>query len=200
MIGRATSKDQKQRRYERLGCHKPVITMVTLRHLSFKFRKAPTYYTSQVISQSRTRVKLSGVFFPVITPSRSLLRVTVGGKAGRSRPSGPYGDQLAQREAASAIRKRPGVGAETVPDHRGNPFRVLDPFCRLPLPTLFHRREAFTLGARCGYESTAVASTRSSGFSKPEGLGHQRRAVLFRPAGPTSGERFQSGQAVKRKE
>ncbi|CAL8989360.1 unnamed protein product [Prunus brigantina] len=44
--------------------------------------------------------------------------------------------------AARAVHRRPtGSGPGTpVPGPRANPFpEVTDPFCRLPLPTLFHR-------------------------------------------------------------
>ncbi|CAN7100334.1 unnamed protein product, partial [Brassica rapa subsp. narinosa] len=41
--------------------------------------------------------------------------------------------------AAQAARQHPAL--------RANPFpEVTDPFCRLPLPTLFHRPEAVHLG------------------------------------------------------
>ncbi|CAL8988860.1 unnamed protein product, partial [Prunus brigantina] len=41
------------------------ISKITLKVVVFQFRRSShLYYTSQVISQSRTRVKLNGVFFP----------------------------------------------------------------------------------------------------------------------------------------
>ncbi|KAI3662673.1 hypothetical protein L6452_47018 [Arctium lappa] len=47
-----------------------------------------------------------------------------------------------------------GFGTGTpVPSPQSQSFsEVTDPFCRLPLPTLFHRPEAVHLGDRCGYE------------------------------------------------
>ncbi|KAI3493964.1 hypothetical protein L1887_41172 [Cichorium endivia] len=52
-------------------------------------------------------------------------------------------------EAARAVRRQPtgsGLGPPC-PALRANPFpEVTDPFCRLPLPTLFHRPEAVHLG------------------------------------------------------
>ncbi|XVF86062.1 hypothetical protein PTKIN_Ptkin18bG0000700 [Pterospermum kingtungense] len=51
--------------------------------------------------------------------------------------------------AARAVRRQPtgsGLGPPC-PALRANPFpEVTDPFCRLPLPTLFHRPEAVHLG------------------------------------------------------
>ncbi|KAL0368362.1 UNVERIFIED_CONTAM: hypothetical protein Scaly_1055100 [Sesamum calycinum] len=51
--------------------------------------------------------------------------------------------------AARAVRRQP-TGSELgppCPALRANPFpEVTDPFCRLPLPTLFHRPEAVHLG------------------------------------------------------
>ncbi|WZY99600.1 hypothetical protein YC2023_071929 [Brassica napus] len=51
--------------------------------------------------------------------------------------------------AAQAARQQ-STGSELgppIPALRANPFpEVKDPFCRLPLPTLFHRPEAVHLG------------------------------------------------------
>ncbi|CAN7105366.1 unnamed protein product [Brassica rapa subsp. narinosa] len=51
--------------------------------------------------------------------------------------------------AAQAARQQ-STGSEQGPPSpalRANPFpKVTDPFCRLPLPTLFHRPEAVHLG------------------------------------------------------
>lgn len=52
-------------------------------------------------------------------------------------------------EAAQAVRQQ-STGSKLgplCPVLRANPFpEVTDPFCRLPLPTLFHRPEAVHLG------------------------------------------------------
>lgn len=51
--------------------------------------------------------------------------------------------------AAQAVHQQP-TGSKLGPPSpalRANPFpEVTDPFCRLPLPTLFHRPEAVHLG------------------------------------------------------
>ncbi|KAI3476704.1 hypothetical protein L2E82_53621 [Cichorium intybus] len=63
-------------------------------------------------------------------------------------PAGTRRPALAA-EAARAVRRQPtgsGLGPPC-PALRANPFpEVTDPFCRLPLPTLFHRPEAVHLG------------------------------------------------------
>ncbi|CAN6974162.1 unnamed protein product, partial [Brassica rapa subsp. trilocularis] len=87
--------------------------------------------------------------------------------------------------AAQAARQQ-STGSELGPPSqalRANPFpEVTDPFCRLPLPTLFHRPEAVHLG-------DLMRGTRSSGFSRAGGNAPDttRRAVLFQPLDPTSG-------------
>ncbi|CAL8989225.1 unnamed protein product [Prunus brigantina] len=66
----------------------------------------------------------------------------------RSVPRPARGDPLSPREQARADPPTAdGFGAGTpVPSPRANPFpEVTDPFCRLPLPTLFHRPRLFTL-------------------------------------------------------
>ncbi|CAL8989358.1 unnamed protein product [Prunus brigantina] len=60
----------------------------------------------------------------------------------RSVPRPARGDPLSPRERLERSTERPtGSGPGTpVPGPRANPFpEVTDPFCRLPLPTLFHR-------------------------------------------------------------
>ena len=63
-------------------------------------------------------------------------------------PAGTRRPALAAR-AARAVRRQPtgsGPGPPS-PALRANPFpEVTDPFCRLPLPTLFHWPEAVHLG------------------------------------------------------
>ncbi|KAL5697088.1 hypothetical protein ACHQM5_031054 [Ranunculus cassubicifolius] len=69
-------------------------------------------------------------------------------------PTGTRRPALAA-EAARAVRRQPmgsGLGPPC-PALRANPFpEVTDPFCRLPLPTLFHRPEAVHLGDLMRYE------------------------------------------------
>ncbi|KAI3486771.1 hypothetical protein L1887_49630 [Cichorium endivia] len=105
-------------------------------------------------------------------------------------PAGTRRPALAA-EAARAVRRQPtgsGLGPPC-PALRANPFpEVTDPFCRLPLPTLFHRPEAVHLGGPDAVMSTnrSVGGTRSSGFSRAAGGAPDtaRRAVLFPAAGP----------------
>ncbi|CAN7022427.1 unnamed protein product [Brassica rapa subsp. trilocularis] len=77
------------------------------------------------------------------------------------------------------------------PALRGNPFpENTDPFCRLPLPTLFHRLEAVHIGDLMRLRvQPGVSDTRSSRFSRATGNAPDttRRAVLFQPLDPTSG-------------
>ncbi|KAK8590511.1 hypothetical protein V6N13_057404 [Hibiscus sabdariffa] len=74
---------------------------------------------------------------------------------------------------------------------KANPFpEVTDPFCQLPLPTLFHRPEVVHLGDLMWLSVRPGADgTRSSGFSRAAGGAPDttRRAVLFRPLDHTSG-------------
>ncbi|PHT24503.1 hypothetical protein CQW23_35777 [Capsicum baccatum] len=95
--------------------------------------------------------------------------------------------------AARAVHRQPtGSGLGTpCPALRANPFpKVTDPFCRLPMPTLFHRPEAVHLGdlmrlcVRPGMDGF-----RSSGFSRAAESAPDttRRALLFQPLEPTSG-------------
>src|ERR1044072_4866324 len=95
--------------------------------------------------------------------------------------------------AAQAVHQQP-TGSELGPPSpalRANPFpEVTDPFCRLPLPTLFHRPEAVHLGARMGiWVRPGLKGPRSSGFSRAArgAPDTPRRAVLFQPLDPTSG-------------
>ncbi|KAK9160441.1 hypothetical protein Syun_006782 [Stephania yunnanensis] len=59
----------------------------------------------------------------------------------------PRGAARAARQAADGF----GLGPRAHP-LVANPFPGYDPFCRLPLPTFFHRPRSFTLETRCGYE------------------------------------------------
>ncbi|CAN6973852.1 unnamed protein product, partial [Brassica rapa subsp. trilocularis] len=92
--------------------------------------------------------------------------------------------------AAQAARQQ-SMGSELGPPSpalRGNPFpEVTDPFCRLPLPTLFHRPEAVHIGDLMWLRvQPGVSDNRSSGFSRATGnaLDTTRRAVLFQALDP----------------
>ncbi|PHT24772.1 hypothetical protein CQW23_35556 [Capsicum baccatum] len=95
--------------------------------------------------------------------------------------------------AARAVHRQPtgsGLGPPC-PSLRANPFpKLTDPFCRLPLPTLFHRPEVVHLGDLMRLlVRPGVDDIRSSGFSTAAGSAPDttRRAVLFQPLDPTSG-------------
>ncbi|KAI3672242.1 hypothetical protein L2E82_52916 [Cichorium intybus] len=120
-------------------------------------------------------------------------------------PAGTRRPALAA-EAARAVRRQPtgsGLGPPC-PALRANPFpEVTDPFCRLPLPTLFHRPEAVHLG-----DLYAVMSTTGRGrhsvlriFKGRRGrTGHRATCGALPAAGPYLRlSRFQGGQAVKQK-
>ncbi|KAI3485437.1 hypothetical protein L1887_51238 [Cichorium endivia] len=104
-------------------------------------------------------------------------------------PAGTRRPALAA-EAARAVRRQPtgsGLGPPC-PALRANPFpEVTDPFCRLPLPTLFHRPEAVHLGG-----PDAVMSTTGRGrhsvlriFKGRRGrTGHRATCGALPAAGP----------------
>ncbi|KAI3671334.1 hypothetical protein L2E82_53430 [Cichorium intybus] len=76
------------------------------------------------------------------------------------RPRPARGDPLSPRKQLEQLRRQPtgsGLGPPC-PALRANPFpEVTDPFCRLPLPTLFHRPEAVHLGGPDAVMSTTRA-------------------------------------------
>ncbi|CAL8988696.1 unnamed protein product [Prunus brigantina] len=81
--------------------------------------------------------------------SSSTGRLFDAGESPRRNAPGPspgrHAATRSRRGSGSAVHRRPtGYGPGTpVPGPRANPFpEVTDPFCRLPLPTLFHRPEA----------------------------------------------------------
>ena len=82
------------------------------------------------------------------------------------------------------------------PTPRANPFpKVTDPFCRLPLPTLFHRPEAVNLGdllrllVRSGEKSVyyLLFPLDFQGSSKAHQTS-QNKEMLCRPSSPFSGK------------
>ncbi|CAL8989220.1 unnamed protein product [Prunus brigantina] len=90
-------------------------------------------------------------------------------------PAGTRRPALAAGAARAVHRQPTGSGpGPPCPALGANPFpEVTDPFCRLPLPTLFHRPEAVHLGDPMRVAGGAPDTTR--------------RAVLFQPLDPTSG-------------
>ncbi|KAK7286482.1 hypothetical protein RJT34_21501 [Clitoria ternatea] len=95
--------------------------------------------------------------------------------------------------AARAVHRQPtgsGLGPPC-PALRANPFpEVIDPFCRLPLPTLFHWPKAVHLGDLMRLcVRPGVGSTQSSGFSRAArgAMDTTRCVMLFQQLDPTSG-------------
>ncbi|WZY99664.1 hypothetical protein YC2023_071993 [Brassica napus] len=138
----------------------------------------------------------SRIGFPLSVPVLSWLFDARGKLPKEPFPVRPPADTrrsaLATLAAQAACKQ--STGSELGPPSpalRANPFpEVTDPFCRLPLPTFFHRPEAVHLGDLMRLlVRPGVTGTRSSGFSRAAGnaLDTTRRAVLFQPLDPTSG-------------
>ncbi|KAK4348288.1 hypothetical protein RND71_034627 [Anisodus tanguticus] len=107
-----------------------------------------------------------------------------------------------QLEQSADSRRGFGTGTPG-PALAANPFpEVTDPFCRLPLPTLFHRPRRSPWRPDAVMSTTGVDGTRSSGFSRAAGSAPTPRDVrcsssrrTLPPAEPPSS----GGQAVKQK-
>ncbi|KAI3490342.1 hypothetical protein L1887_45513 [Cichorium endivia] len=124
------------------------ISKITLKVVVFHFRpRAPTY-TTPLKSFHKVGLESSSTGRIPLVRTSSELAVRRPGKAPEGAvPSPSPGRHAATR--ARAVRRQPtgsGLGPPC-PALRANPFpEVTDPFCRLPLPTLFHRPEAVHLG------------------------------------------------------
>ncbi|CAF2086607.1 unnamed protein product [Brassica napus] len=159
----------------------------------------------------RTRVKLNRVFFPadsakpvpwlwfrwivdrdigfpLSVPVLSWLFDARGKLPKEPFPVRPLADtrRSALATLAAQAARQQSTGLELGPRAQPSepiPFPVTDPFCRLPLPTLFHRPEAVHLGDLMRAAGNAPDTTR--------------RAVLFQPLDPTSRlSRFQGFAAT----
>ncbi|CAN6973944.1 unnamed protein product [Brassica rapa subsp. trilocularis] len=90
--------------------------------------------------------------FPLSVPVMSWLFVSRGKIPNETFPVRPLADtrRSALAKLAAQAARQQSTGSELGPPSpalRANPFsEVTDPFCRLPLPTLFHRPEAVHLG------------------------------------------------------
>ncbi|KAK2351233.1 hypothetical protein QL285_097447 [Trifolium repens] len=133
---------------------------------------------------------------------------------GEEAPKGPFPIRPHDRHAATRSRRGSSSSSPPTADGfgtgppcpalRANPFpEVTDPFCRLPLPTLFHRPEAGS-----PWRPDAVMSTTGHGwhsvlriFKGRQGrTGHHATCGALPAAGPYLRlSRFQGGQAVKQK-
>ncbi|KAJ6670297.1 hypothetical protein OIU85_017808 [Salix viminalis] len=242
VIGRADIEgSKKQRRYERLGCHKPVIPVmcrpsqtphltmssagsaarsglgskegqrpppihgiskITLKVVVFHLRRSSHLsYTSQVISQSRTRVKLNrGLLSPLIPPSPRIPLVRTSSESTVRRPGkapkGPFPVRSPARHATTSSRpagssfeqstdsrRVRGLGPRAQPSEPILFPEVTDPFCRLPLPTLFHRPEAICTDGRS-------ARARALGFCSDRPRPPTHRGPGACPGGRSIGRRF----------
>ncbi|CAN6974018.1 unnamed protein product, partial [Brassica rapa subsp. trilocularis] len=120
------------------------------------------------------------VGFPLFVPVLSWLFDARGKIPKEPFPVRPPADtrRSALATLAAQAPHQQSTGSELGPPSpalRANPFpEVTDPFCRLLLPTLFHRPEAVHLG-------DLMRGTRSSGFSRATGNvpDTTRGAVLF---------------------
>ncbi|KAG9438820.1 hypothetical protein H6P81_021225 [Aristolochia fimbriata] len=187
VIGREepTSKDQKQRRYERLGCHKPVIPVVTfLTPLASNSEDVPPQPNSppdnvfrRIISPGEPLEQKEGQCPPptngISTSSESAVRRGGRPQRGRSRSvPGPTRRPARRGEQLRAVHRQPGglgLGPRAQPSEPIF-FEVTDPFCRLPLPTLFHRPRGCS-----PWRPDAVMSTTRRGrlFGPPDFQGRR---------------------------
>ncbi|KAI3475397.1 hypothetical protein L1887_49755 [Cichorium endivia] len=130
------------------------ISKITLKVVVFHFRpRAPTY-TTPLKSFHKVGLESSSTGRIPLVRTSSELAVRRPGKA----PEGAVPSPSPGRHAATPLspRKQLEQSADSrrvrdwdppCPALRANPFpEVTDPFCRLPLPTLFHRPEAVHLG------------------------------------------------------
>ncbi|KAI3680145.1 hypothetical protein L2E82_50672 [Cichorium intybus] len=112
-------------------------------------------------------------------------------------PSPSPGRHAATRSRRGSSSSSPptadGFGTGTPVAQPSEPIlfpEVTDPFCRLPLPTLFHRPEAVHLGDLMRFMSTTRAweALGPPDFQGPPGAHRtpRGRAVLFQPLDPTS--------------
>ena len=120
--------------------------------------------------------------------------------------------------ASNGVRRRPRMGlaseallrqsssrlpaserSPTDPALRANPFpEVTDPFCRLPLPTLFYRLEAVHLGDLMRISVRPGAKIRRSlGFSRAVGSAPDATTsvTLYRAQHPISSQPDSRGKA-----
>ncbi|KAF3438218.1 hypothetical protein FNV43_RR20979 [Rhamnella rubrinervis] len=186
------------------------ISKITLKVVVFHFRRFRPTYTTPLKSFHKVGLESSSTehwaeitlrgasagpsqCFVLIKQSDSLVRTS--SEVDCSTPEGPEGPlpvcpsparwRPASPGAARAVHRQPtGSDGTPCPALRANPFpEVTDPFCRLPLPTLFHRPEAVHLGDLMRYEYDRAAGTRSSGFSRP-GAPTPRDGGALPAAGP----------------
>ncbi|CAF2086777.1 unnamed protein product, partial [Brassica napus] len=89
---------------KRRGCYPASdsrISKITLKVVVFHLRSSHLFYTSQVISQSRTRVKLNRVFFPADSAKPVPLAVV-----SLDSRQGQWSDSLVRTSSELAVRRR----------------------------------------------------------------------------------------------
>ena len=138
---------------------------------------------------------------------------TLRGPASPARATHPPPRANGRRDGGAATLRQPtsrphaSRRSPTDPALRANPFpEVTDPFCRLPLPTLFHRLEAVHLGDLMRISVRPGARiTRSLGFSRAVGSAPDARTgsapdattsvTLYRAQHPLSSQPDSRGPA-----
>ncbi|KAG9438353.1 hypothetical protein H6P81_021709 [Aristolochia fimbriata] len=164
-----TSADQKSNAgYERFGCHKPLIPVMC------RPSQTPHRQCLPLIGRlgrgEAFEPKGGAMPHPTngISPPKGPLQ---------SVPSPGIADDPPRQGAARAVHRQP-TGSTGTPRPALEPilFPVTDPFCRLPLPTLFHRPEAVHLGDLARYEyDQARAHSVLRIFKGPPGAPTPRR-------------------------
>ena len=130
---------------------------------------------------------------------------TLRGPASPARATRPAPRANGRRDGGAATLRQPtsrphaSRRSPTDPALRANPFpEVTDPFCRLPLPTLFHRLEAVHLGDLMRISVRPGARiTRSLGFSRAVGSAPDATTsvTLYRAQHPLSSQPDSRGPA-----
>ncbi|KAF3438744.1 hypothetical protein FNV43_RR21508 [Rhamnella rubrinervis] len=212
-----TSKDQKQRRYERLGCHKRLSTVVTfttpLASNSEADVRPPNSHDNVfadrppacLCSKRRCRLRFRGITkshcVSIAGPSQCFVLIK------RSDSPCPYRLRSAREGPGVPIRpggRRPALASGAASSDPPSPAGWGDP-CPTTEPILFEVRIHFAdfpclhcsidfhLGDDAVMSAAGRGGTRSSGFSRARAAGHRGVAVLFQPLDPTSGEPFRVG-------
>ncbi|KAG9438808.1 hypothetical protein H6P81_021213 [Aristolochia fimbriata] len=176
-----TSAIKKQRRYERFGCHKPAIPVMCppkkTPHLTMS--SADRFAEAKPLNQKEGHAPpTNGIRIKNNAKSSVLSRLfDASGRPPKGAAPSPSPPGIADAPASppeqleqSTDSRRVRLGPRAQPPESQSFSPVTDPFCRLPLPTLFHRPEAVHLGDLMRYEyDQARAALGPSGFSRVAG-------------------------------